>query len=144
MADKVAKKGSTVSIDYTGKLETGETFDSSKGRGVLEFEIGDGKIVKGLEDSIVGMKVGDEKKITVNPENAYGKRNESLVKEVPKSTIPKEIKLKKGLILMFKREDGYKTPATVTEIKKDIVKIDFNHPLAGKKLKFEIKLVDIK
>lgn len=141
MAEKIAKKGDLVLVDYTGKLETGETFDTSKNGKPLEFEIGAGKIIKGFDSAVVGMKVGEEKKITINPEDAYGKRSENYVKEIPKQAVPKDIELKKGHILMFKRDDGLNMPAVINEVKEKTLMIDFNHPLAGKKLNFEIKLV---
>jgi len=141
---EAAKKGDTVAIEYTGKLETGETFDTSKGKPPLEFEIGTAKVIKGFEEGVIGMKVGEEKELKIKPEDGYGQRNDKYVKEVPKKTIPKELELKKGLILLFKRPDEKRIPATVTEIKDDIVIIDFNHPLAGKTLNFKVKLIEIK
>jgi len=144
MADKVVKKGDTVSVEYTGKLETGETFDSSKGKDPLEFEAGAGKVIKGFDEGIIGMKVGEEKELVIEAENAYGKRSDKYLKEVPRNTIPEKIQLKKGIILMFKREDGMRMPSTVTEVNDKTIKIDFNHPLAGKKLIFNIKIITIK
>lgn len=144
MAEKTAKKGDKISVEYTGKLETGETFDTSKGRGPLEFELGSGKVIKGFEEGVIGMKVNEEKEITINPADGYGERNETLIKDIPRKSIPAELELKQGLILMFKRPDGMSIPATIAEVKDDAVSVDFNHPLAGKKLKFTVKLVAIK
>ncbi len=144
MAEKTAKKGDTVSVEYTGKLETGETFDTSKGREPLEFELGSGKVIKGFDEGIAGMKVGEEKEITIEPKDGYGERNENYIKDIPKKTVPESLELKKGLILMFKREDGMRIPATIAEVGEDIIKVDFNHPLAGKRLKFTVKLTAIK
>lgn len=144
MATRAAKKGDTVSVEYTGRLETGEVFDTSKGKDPLEFEIGKAEVIKGFEDGVIGMKVGEEKEIPIDPEDGYGKRNEAYVKEVPKQSIPSDIELKKGIILIFKREDGMRIPATVAEVKKDTAMVDFNHPLAGRKLKFSVKLTAIK
>lgn len=144
MAAKTAEKGNIVSVEYTGKLETGELFDTSKGRGPLEFELGSGKVIKGFDEGIIGMKIGEEKKIEINPEDGYGQRNENYTKDIPRKSIPKEIELKKGLLLMFKRPDGMSIPAAIIEIKEDSVKVDFNHPLAGKKLIFAVKLTGIK
>ena len=89
------------------------------------------------------MKIGDVKEIHIPAEKGYGKRNEAYVKEIPRKSIPESVELKVGTILMFKREDGYSMPATVTEVGKTEVKADFNHPLAGKNLIFSVKLVDI-
>lgn len=144
MAAKTAKKGDKVFVDYTGKLETGETFDSSKGKAPLEFEVGSGMVIKGFEEGIIGMKIGDEKEIIIAPKEGYGERNEIYIKELPKESVPKELDLKKGMLLIFKRQDGLQMPATLVEINDKTIKVDFNHPLAGKKLKFTVKLVAIK
>ena len=144
MVEKTAKRGDNVSIEYTGKLETGETFDTSQGRGPLEFELGSGKVIKGFEEGIIGMKIGEEKEITIIPEDGYGHRNDAYIKDIPRDQVPKELELKKGLILMFKRPDGMSIPATIAEIEEKNIKVDFNHPLAGKTLKFTVKLVAIK
>ena len=144
MTTKTAKKGDIVAVEYTGKLETGETFDTSKGKAPLEFEIGSHMVIKGFEDGVLGMKTGEEKEVTIESKDAYGDRNEQYIKKLPLNSVPKDLELKKGLILVFKREDGMRIPAQVLDIKDDSVEVDFNHPLAGKKLKFQIKLVEIK
>ncbi len=144
MANKTAKKGDTVRVDYTGKLETGEVFDSSKGKEPLEFELGSGKVIPGFDDGIIGMKEDQEKDITISPEKGYGNRSDNYIKEIPKNSVPEKIKLEKGMILLFKRQDGMTMPCTVNEIGKDTIKVDFNHPLAGKTLKFNVKLIHIK
>jgi len=143
-AMKTAQKGDTVAVEYTGKLETGETFDTSKGKPPLEFEIGKGMVIKGFEEGVIGMNVGEEKDITIAAEDGYGKRNKNYIKELPKKSIPKDLEIKEGMLLIFKREDSMRVPATIREIKDDTVKVDFNHPLAGKNLKFHVKLVEIK
>ena len=144
MTTKTAKKGDTVSVEYTGKLETGEVFDSSKGREPLEFEVGAHSVIKGFEDGVVGMEIGEEKDIDISSEEGYGPKNDNYVKELPKESVPKDLELKKGMILMFKREDGMRIPAVVQDIKNDTILVDFNHPLAGKNLKFKVKLLAIK
>jgi peptidylprolyl isomerase len=144
MTTKTVKKGDVVSIEYTGTLETGEVFDSSKGREPLEFEVGSGSVIKGFDNGVLDMKIGDEKEIKINPDEGYGQRSEAYVKDLPRKSVPESLELKKGMILIFKREDGLRMPATVNEIKPDTVKVDFNHPLAGKKLTFKVKLVAIK
>ena len=144
MAVKTAQKGDTVSVEYTGTLETGETFDTSKGKEPLQFEIGTNQVIKGFEEGVSGMKVGDEKNVKIMPSEGYGERNENYIKELPKSSVPKDLELKKGMLLIFKREDGMRIPGVVTEIKTDTIKVDFNHPLSGKTLNFKMKLVNIK
>ena len=144
MAAKTAKKGDTISVEYTGRLESGEVFDTSKGREPLEFEVGVHSVIKGFEDGVIGMKIGEEKDIDISPEDGYGPKNDNYIKELPKESVPKELELKKGMILMFKREDDMRIPAIVQDIKKDTILVDFNHPLAGKNLKFKVKLLEIK
>ncbi|HIH39546.1 TPA: peptidylprolyl isomerase [Candidatus Woesearchaeota archaeon] len=144
MAVKTAQKGYTVSVEYTGTLETGETFDSSKGKEPLQFKIGANQVIKGFENGVAGMKVGDEKNVKIKPSEGYGERNENYIKEMPKASVPKDLELKTGMMLIFKREDGMRIPGVVTGIKTDTIKVDFNHPLSGKTLNFKIKLVDIK
>ena len=144
MTQKIVKKGDTVAVDYTGTLDSGEVFDTSKGKAPIEFEVGAGTVIKGFDDGVLGMKIGDEKDISIKPEEGYGKRNDTYIKELPHSSIPQGLEVKKGMLLIFKREDGLRMPATVTDIHKDTVKVDFNHPLAGKTLKFKVKIVEIK
>ncbi len=144
MAAKIAKKGDTVSVEYTGTLESGEVFDSSKGKPPLEFELGSHHVIKGFEDGITGMKEGEEKELKISPEDGYGQHSATYIKELPRASVPKELDLKKGMLLIFKREDDMRMPAVVTDIKKDTVIVDFNHPLAGKKLNFKVKLIEVK
>ena len=126
---------------YTGKLETGEKFDSSKGRKPLEFEPGKGMIIPGLEKELVKMKKGDKRTITVEAKDAYGDHKKDLLKEIPKGPLPKEMKLEKDSVIYIKSPDGQPFPVRVDEVKKDTVVLDLNHPLAGKKLIFEVEIV---
>ncbi len=138
------KKGDTAVIEYEGKLDDGQIFDSSKGKDPLEFEVGSGKVIKGFDDAVIGMEKGEEKEVKIEPKNAYGERKEDLVKDVPKKAIPENIELKEGVVLLLKTPDGHQIGAKVKEVKDDTVLIDLNHPLAGQNLNFKIKLVDIK
>ncbi|MFC1728687.1 peptidylprolyl isomerase [Nanoarchaeota archaeon] len=140
------KKGDTAVIEYEGTLDDGKVFDSSKGRDPLEFEVGSGKVIKGFDTAVIGMEKGEEKEIKLTPKDSYGERNEGLVKEVPKKSIPPNIELKEGLVLLLKTPEGQQIGAQVKEIKEkdEVVIIDMNHPLAGKNLTFKIKLVNIK
>lgn len=145
MAEKrKAKKGDFVSIHYTGTLEDGTVFDSSEGKDPLEFKIGEGRIIKGFEKGIVGMGVNEEKTLTINPEDAYGQRNEALQQEIPLSAINIKEKPKLGTVLTLKDNKGRIVQAFVTKVDDKKMTLDLNHPLAGKTLKFKIKLVGIK
>lgn len=143
MAGKVAKKGDKVKVEYEGKLEDGTVFDSSKAQGkLLEFVLGSGQVVKGFDKAIEGMKVGQEKSFTLEPSEAYGDPNPKLVQKVPRDKLPKE-ELKPGMMLAVGLPTGQQLPAIIKKVEKDVVTIDFNHPLAGKTLKFKVKLAEI-
>lgn len=140
-----AKKGNTVKVHYTGSLEDGKVFDTSEGKDPLEFKAGEGKVIKGFDNAVIGMDIGEEKEITIKPEDAYGQRNEKLVQEVPKAAFGKDSdKLKQGAILGLKDPQGNVMNAIVIKVGDDKVTLDMNHPLAGKTLKFKIKIVEVK
>ena len=134
------KKGDTVKVHYTGTFDDGKVFDSSEGKEPLQFAAGQGQVVKGFDEAVVGMKQGEEKEIHVTPENAYGDRNDQLVQQVPKDNVPPDVK--EGMVLGVKTPDGKQFPATVTEVGEQIT-LDLNHPLAGKNLNFKIKIEEI-
>ncbi len=132
-----------VKLNYKGTLQSGEVFDSSEGREPLEFIFGVGMIIPGLENGIKGLKVGDKKKVSVKAEEAYGPRMDEAVQEVPKQHFPAEIPLKVGMQLAAQGPHGV-IPVVIADIKKDTVMVDFNHPLAGKDLVFEIEVVGVR
>lgn len=138
-----AKSGDTVKIHYTGKLEDGTQFDSSKGRDPLEFELGSGQVITGFDKAVEGMAVGEQKSVTIAPDDAYGPRREQMVQEVPKTALPADLEPEKGMALQAKGQDGQPINLTVTEVNDDTITVDANHPLAGKDLNFDIKLVAI-
>ncbi len=138
-----AKSGDTVRIHYTGTLTDGSEFDSSAGRDPLEFTIGGGQIIPGLEREIVGMKVGETKTVTAVADEAYGQPNPAAMQEVPRASIPPEIELAVGGQLQAVTQDGKQISVTIAAISDDTVTMDANHPLAGKDLVFEVELVEI-
>lgn len=138
------KKGDKVKVEYTGTLEDGTVFDSSEKHGEpLEFEVGAGQMIKGFDDAVVGMEKGDEKEITLKPADAYGDPNPQLIQKVPKDKLPEGADLKAGMQLAMALPNGQQIPATITEIGDTEVTIDINHPLAGKTLKFKVKVVNV-
>ena len=137
------KTGDTVRIHYTGTLADGARFDSSEGRDPLEFEVGSGQIIPGLDKEIPGMAVGDKKTVTIASEEAYGPANPAAMQPVPRESIPAEIPLEVGLQLQVQAPDGQVIPAMVAEMNDETVTLDMNHPLAGKDLTFAIELVSI-
>jgi peptidylprolyl isomerase len=138
-----AKNGDNVKVHYKGKLTTGEQFDSSEGREPLAFTVGAGQMIKGFDEAIPGMVVGEKKTINIAPENAYGAKNAEAIVEFPKSNIPADMKLEPGMKLQLTNQNGQPIPVTVTEIRDDVIILDANHELAGKELIFDIELVEI-
>ena len=138
-----AKSGDTVRIHYTGTLADGTTFDSSEGRDPLEFTLGGGQIIPGLEREIFGMKVGDKKTVTAVADEAYGQPDPAAMQEVPRASIPAEIELTVGGQLQAVTQDGRQISVTVAALTDDTVTMDANHPLAGKDLVFHVELMEI-
>ena len=138
-----AQKGNTVKVHYTGKLADGTVFDSSVGRQPLEFTIGEGMMIKGFENAVEGLSIGDKTIAQLKPEEAYGTRQDNLVFDFPKEKFPEEINPEVGMQLSMSQQDGKQVPVVVTEIEEKHVKLDANHPLAGKELVFEIEMVGI-
>jgi len=138
-----AKSGDKVKVHYHGKLTSGETFDSSEGRQPLEFEVGSGMVIKGFDDGVTGMKVGDKKTINIPAESAYGEKNPDMLIEYPRSQFPENIELQIGTDLMMSSASGQQFQVKIAEIKDDVVILDANHPLAGEELIFDIELVEI-
>jgi len=139
---KKIKNGNTVTVNYTGKLEDGTVFDSSllENREPLTAKLGEGKLIKGFEDGLLDMSEGEKKTIEINPSEAYGEYNELLLNEIPKSNVPETIQV--GETLQGMTQQG-PIIVKVVEVKEDTVVIDANHPLAGKKLIFDLEVVGI-
>lgn len=140
------KDGDTVKVHYTGTLtEEGSVFDSSEERGEpLEFTLGDGQLIPGFEDAVIGMEEGDETTVEIDSEDAYGQRREDLELEVSKSDLPDNIDPQVGMQLqMQQQENGQAIPVQITDVEDDFVKLDANHPLAGKDLTFDIELIEL-
>lgn len=137
------KPGDTVRIHYTGTLKDGKTFDSSEGREPLEFEVGSGQIIPGLDKAMPGMAVGDKKTVEVPCAEAYGPINPDMRQAVPRDGIPADIPLELGTMLQMQTPQGQALPVTVVEVTETEVTLDANHPLAGHDLTFAIELVSI-
>lgn len=140
---KQVKEGDVVKVHYTGKLINGEQFDSSVGREPLEFTVGAGQMIKGFDDAMPGMNLGEKKTINIAPEDAYGPRSEEAIIEFPKENVPADMKLEPGMPLTLSNPDGQPVPVIVVEVKDDIIVLDANHFLAGQELIFDIELVEI-
>lgn len=138
-----AKSGDNVKVHYTGSLEDGTRFDSSMNREPLQFTLGEGNVIAGFEQAVIGMSPGETKTVTVPSEQAYGPRHEEAVQEFPRSAVPEHIDLQIGLQLQAQDSTGQPIILTVASMTEDTVTLDANHPLAGKDLIFELELVEV-
>ena len=141
---KEAQVGDLVSVHYTGKLKNGEVFDSSKDRNPLEFTLGNKELLAGFEDGVVGMKPGESRSVTLEPENAFGDRSEDLLLKLPKNEFPQNITPSVGLQLRLSNASGNEMTVVITEVGEDSVTLDGNHPLSGQTVVFDIELLEIK
>jgi len=138
------KNGDVVRIHYTGKFTDGTPFDSSDGREPLEFKMGAGQIIPGLERSIEGMDVGDKETVTVPAADAYGPRDDAQVQAIPRTAIPDGVDVDVGSRLQANTADGRTVNLTVVDLDDSSVTVDANHPLAGRDLVFDIEIIDVK
>lgn len=136
------KDGDSVKVHYTGTLNDGTVFDSSRDREPLEFTLGSGMLIPGFEAAVLGMGVGNTTKVTIAPENAYGEVNEELVMDIPASQVPAHITPEVGMMLQLQTDDGV-MEVVIAEVNDDTIVLDANHPLAGQELTFEIEVVEI-
>lgn len=138
-----AEAGNAVKVHYTGKLEDGTVFDSSRDREPLNFTIGEGQVIPGFEQAVVGLEPGEATTTTIAPEDGYGTHREDLVVEIERDQLSDDMEPEVGQQLQLRLQDGRQVPVTVQEVTPDAIIIDANHPLAGKTLVFDIELVDV-
>ena len=140
---KTVKNGDKIKVHYTGKYEDGQVFDSSVDRDPLEVEVGAAQVIRGFEDALVGMEKGEKKMVTIPPEQGYGQYDPALLIEIPNSNIPENMTPEVGMKLRLTDDKGKSVLVVVTEIGENSIKLDANHPLAGKVLVFDLELVNI-
>lgn len=138
-----AKTGDTVKVHYTGKLDSGDAFDSSVNREPLEFTIGKGQLLKMFEDAVVGMSPGESTEIQIPPENGYGLKRDELVGEIPLEKLPDDLSPEVGMRLQMQTPEGQALIITITDVTDTAIAVDGNHPLAGENLNFDIELLEI-
>jgi len=137
------KKGSIVTLHYVAKLEDGQVLESTSGRDPIKFKVGSGEVLKGLDESVIGLKKGDKVEITIPPEKGFGPWRDDLLKKIPRSALKGDSEPKVGMIVELKSELGGSIPAIITEVTEKTITIDLNHPLAGQTLKFEVEIIDV-
>jgi FKBP-type peptidyl-prolyl cis-trans isomerase SlyD len=143
MSIDTVQNGLVISMEYTLTVD-GEVLDSSNDAGPLQFLAGYDNIVPGLEREMVGMKIGESKDVVVLPVDGYGEFDEDAYMEVPRSEFPTDMELEEGLELNVSDEDGQHQMAFVASFNDDVVRLDFNHPLAGAELQFNVKVVGLR
>jgi FKBP-type peptidyl-prolyl cis-trans isomerase 2 len=136
------KSGDNVTVNYTGRLEDGTIFDSSlnEGRTPLVAKLGEGKLIPGFEEGLIGLSSGEKRKLEIEPENAYGQHNPMMIQEIEKTNVPEGVQV--GDTLQGMNQYG-PINVTVSEVKEETVVLDMNHPLAGKKLIFDLEVVSV-
>ncbi len=137
------KTGDVVKVHYTGKLTSGEQFDSSVGREPLEFTVGAGQMIKGFDAAMPGMTIGEKKTINIAPEDGYGHRVDEAIIPFPKENVPSDMILEPGMSLTLSNQMGQPVPVVVVEVQETVIILDANHFLAGQELVFDIELVEI-
>jgi peptidylprolyl isomerase len=137
------KQGDVVRVHYTGKLVSGDQFDSSVGREPLEFTVGAGMMIKGFDDAMPGMAVGEKKTVNIPAADAYGEKDPNAIIEFPKENVPEDMKLEPGMQLTLSNEAGQPFPVVVVEVKEEVIVLDANHFLAGQELVFDIELIEL-
>ncbi len=138
-----AEQGDEVQVHYTGKLEDGTVFDTSEDGEPLNFTIGENRVIPGFEEAVTGMEPGDSKTTEVEPEQAYGEHREDMVMEMERDQIPDDVEPEVGQQLQLRLENGQTVPVLITALGEESVTIDANHPLAGRKLIFDIEVLDV-
>ncbi len=139
-------KGNKAIVEYEGRLEPGEIFDSSKHEDYshsLKFVVDEGRVILGFEEAVLRMKKNGEKEVTITSNKAYGESNPGLIKEIPKDFLPPEQYSKKGRVLMIGTINGKTFPMKIVKVNDETVSLDLNHPLTGKKIIFKIKLIGV-
>lgn len=138
-----AQNGSRVRVHYTGRLDDGEVFDSSEGGTPLSFTIGDGQVIPGFENGVIGMATGDTRTVHIPCGEAYGEHRSDGVMQVPRGEFPSDMPLEVGTSIQGQQSSGQTVTFTIKAVSDDSVTLDANHPLAGQDLTFDLTMVSI-
>lgn len=138
---EAVKTGDTISVTYTGRIADGEVFDSNaEGGRPLKFTVGAGQLIPGFDRAVIGMLPGGRKTVTISPSEGYGEHRPDHIVKVPRDRVPAEMKLALGMQVQLTGNTGQTLTAVVVDIAEDVVRLDANHPLAGKTLEFDIEI----
>src|SRR3989344_3556860 len=140
------KKGDKIVVEYTGTLDSGEIFDSSSHGDhshPLEFIVGSGQVISGFDKAVMGMNKGEKKEFKLTPLEAYGETDNTLMREIPRSNLPPGHEPKPGMMLLMATSEGHQVPVKIASVSSDKITLDLNHPLAGKNLTFNIKILSV-
>ncbi len=140
---QTVKNGDTIRVHYHGRLTNGTTFDSSEGRAPLEFTVGSGMVIKGFDNGVLEMQVGDKKTINIPVDQAYGQKSPEFIIDFPKDNIPEGLNPEVGMQLQMSGPEGQVIPVRVVAVSDATITLDGNHPLAGEDLIFDLELVEI-
>lgn len=138
-----AKAGNTVKVHYTGTLEDGTVFDTSREREPFEFKLGEGTVIPGFDEAVTGLEVGETTTISIEPEDAYGEVRDDLMLPVAKEHVPENMEPEVGMQVQLQTQSGQQVIARIVNVEDDKILLDANHPLAGKTLNFDIELLEI-
>jgi peptidylprolyl isomerase len=139
----IAKAGDSVRVHYTGRLDDGTVFDTSEGNDPLTFVVGGGEVIPGFDQAVLGMRVGEARDVVIEPDMAYGERNEQLAQTIDRTQINLGIEPEEGMSIEMHTADGTVIPLIITSLTETTVTLDANHPLAGQQLTFTVQLVEI-
>jgi peptidylprolyl isomerase len=140
MADPI-KDGDVIRVRYTGRDQNGEVFDTTDGRGPFTYVVGSGAVMRGFDAAVLGLQASERTRVILAPDQAYGARNEECVISIPRSSVPARLNIVPGMQLKLPLQGGKAMTATVTKITRELIRLDGNHPLAGKTLTFDIEIV---
>jgi len=140
---KVITLGDTIAVNYTGRLENGEVFDTTTDRMPVKFTVGLGSLIRGFEMAVIGMKQGERKTVVIAPGDAYGPYREEMLIDIPRGNVPADAVLSIGSVVVLGDKSGNTMPATITLIEAKFVRVDLNHCMAGKTLIFDIEILEV-
>lgn len=143
MSDVVIAEGTIVTLHFSLTLKDGEVIDSTFNEEPATFTVGDGNLLAGFEESVIGLRAGAKEVFTIDPEKGFGQHNPSNIQEIPRDQFDDDITLDVGLVLSFADAQNTELPGVVTAFDDNNVTVDFNHPLAGKNILFEVDIITV-